>query len=71
MGIKCDHAATYSLNGLSMNQVFVIAKQQSINFHETDYIPILPTINVDASLVVRSITNISSLNKVNYLMYFA
>jgi hypothetical protein len=58
-----------SLNGLSMNQVFVIGKQQLINFHETDYVTILPMINVDASWAVISKTNISSHNKVNCLMH--
>jgi hypothetical protein len=54
------------------SQVFVIAKQQSIKYHETHDIPILPTIDVDASWVVRSKTIIAnSHNKVAYIIKIA
>ena len=68
MGIKCGHAATHSITGLSINQIFAIANQRSRTYHAVDIPPSSPTIDIDASWVVRSKTSISANNKVGYLI---
>ena len=68
MGIKCGHAATYSLKGLSLNQIYTIAKQRSIAYHAESVAPPSPTIDIDASWLVRSKTSISPSNKIGHLM---
>jgi hypothetical protein len=68
MGIKCGHQATYSLIGLGLNQIYDIAKQRSRTYYADVVPPPCPTIDIDASWVVRSKTTISPSNKIGYLI---
>ena len=66
MGIKCAHSATYSITELSLVELFAISKQRSIECHAGNVPPPFPTIDIDASWVVRSKTSVSTWLKVSY-----